>query len=136
MDQLVLFCRESQEGKHKHLDIFELIPQVFLPNHKGPRAEKKISLHGTQQHRPALHERHSLQDFLWIPGPVSDLDPSFAEPQTEMVLTIRKSRGCSVHVGKFSLILPCPVSPQLHQAPRTHSPHQSLSLLKQSTRLW
>lgn len=41
MDQLVLFCRESQEGKHKHLDIFELIPQVFLPNHKGPRAEKK-----------------------------------------------------------------------------------------------
>lgn len=35
MDHPVLFFRESQEGEHKDLAMFETTPQGFFPKHKG-----------------------------------------------------------------------------------------------------
>lgn len=42
MAHCVLFCRESQEGEHKHLDMFEITPQGFLPNHEGQEQKKNF----------------------------------------------------------------------------------------------
>lgn len=95
VDHLVLFWRESQEGEHIRRDMSELTPQGFSPNQEQKQNFLSMAPHGSTS-------QHCMWDTLcktpcglaWdLPPPVSDLDPSFTEPQTQMVLYFRKSRG-------------------------------------------
>lgn len=89
--------------------MFELIPQGFFPNHEGQ--EQKQNLLSMAPHGST--SQHCMWDTLcktscglaWdLPPPVSDLDPCFPEPQTQMILYIRKSRDYSSHMLGISVL--------------------------------
>lgn len=135
VDHLVLFWRESQEGEHIRRDMSELTPQGFSPNQEQKQNFLSMAPHGTTS-------QHCMWDTLcktpcglaWdLPPPVSDLDPSFTEPQTQMVLYFRKSRGYSSRVSGSS-VLSCLVM-SLHSCIKPQGLTVLISPLLYSSRL-
>lgn len=135
VDHLVLFWRESQEGEHIRRDMSELTPQGFSPNQEQKQNFLSMAPHGSTS-------QHCMWDTLcktpcgltWnLPPPVSDLDPSFTEPQTQMVLYFRKSRGYSSRVSGSS-VLSCLVM-SLHSCIKPQGLTVLISPLLYSSRL-
>lgn len=133
MDHLVLFCRGSGRRAQTPRYVWVNSPR-FFPNHEDQdQKENLLSLapHGsTGQH--CMWDTLSKTCMDWL-GTSLKSGPSLTEPQTQMVLYIGNSRGCSSHMLGSS-VLSCLVM-SLHSCTKPQGLPILISPLLYSSRL-